>query len=79
MAMAICDPRKCLVKRSATTKKHKSGEVIARRWLQNQEGVISVCGAEFRRLVHGVAFAWRESRGESMTESLWQCRVDLQP
>ena len=59
-AMAIRGPCKRLLERSATTEKHKSDEVIARRRLQSQEGVFFVCGT-----VLGVAFAWKESRGES--------------
>ena len=48
-AMAIRGPCQRLLERSATTEKHKSDEVIARRRSQSQEGVFFVCGTEFTR------------------------------
>ena len=54
-----------LLERSATTEKHKSGEVIARRRLQSQEGVIFVCGQVHAKEIRGTQSVELRSRGKS--------------
>ena len=66
-AMATCGPCKRLLERSATTEKQKSGEVIERRRLQSQEGVILVCGTEFTRKRSVESSPWSCVRVERVT------------